>query len=617
MCGICGFSGPADSRLLSHMLARMDHRGPDDQGTFVDRRGNINLGMVRLSIIDVAGGHQPMSNETDDVHVVFNGEIFNHVELRKELEGKGHRFKTRSDTETIVHAYEEHGLEFPSKLNGMFAIAIWDMRSGTLIVVRDRFGVKPLFYSELPHGIVLGSEIKVLLCHPQVGRNLDYAGLSHYFALRNIPAPFTAYQDIRSLPPGHMLEWDGRTARVSRWYDLPTVSRWRDEDEELLVDRIDELLRDSVKLRLRSDVPYGAYLSGGIDSSTVVAIMSEFSPAPVKTFNLSFADSPEFKKDAYFARRVAQRYSSDHHEYAMSWKELQRDMPEVITHLDQPFAGVISSFWLSRFMRKHVTVALSGDGADDTFGSYGHHRLVAPIASVQRARRDHLPSDAVDYGMFEGREKFVQDLAGYRPWEWRLRYAAFMESEKHDLFSESGKELMGGHSTVEFLKGLYEQSDASADDLNRMLYLDIKTLLPNEILYFNDMLSMAHSLEVRTPFLDYRLVDLACTIPGSLKIRSQVLKYVLRRVASRYLPQEILDRPKEGFVLPKNTWLREGMAPALRGVLSPERLSAHGLFNCSYVEALLDGFLRGDESLTFRVWSLMVFQLWYESYART
>jgi asparagine synthase (glutamine-hydrolysing) len=598
--------------MTKRMLDRIRHRGPDDDGEYSNDQ--VHLGMVRLSIIDLSGGHQPLTNEDGTIWVVFNGEIFNYIELRQELEQKGHTFKTSSDTETIVHGFEEYGPAFAHKLNGMFTIALWDSRDESLYLYRDRYGVKPLFYSTVSQPLVFGSEIKTLLCHPGISREIDYEALNHYLSLRNIPAPFTIYRDIRALLPGEMLTWNSREgARVSRWYELPTAIKFGEHDEDSLVDRIDELLRDAVRLRLRSDVSYGAYLSGGIDSSTVVAITSEYSSQPVKTFTLAFADSPEHKRDAYYARQVAERYGTEHHECVMGWTDLQNELPSVISHLDQPFAGVISSYWLSRFMKQYVTVALSGDGADDMFASYGHHRLVAPLAQLKANSNGHAHGP-VDLSFFKGREDFVSSLSQYDPWEWRLAYGAFMEHEKARLLTTQGRELMRPCQTAEFLKSVYQRCNVDADELNKMLYLDINTLLPNEILYFNDMLSMAHSMEVRTPFLDYRLAELACSIPGSLKIRQGKLKYILRRVAARYVPQEILDRPKEGFVLPKNTWLREGMSGLLDDVLSPERLSIHGYFNYEYIASLIGSFRKGDDALTFKIWTLLVFQLWYEEH---
>jgi len=610
MCGIAGYIGREIHGLMPRMLDLIRHRGPDDDGVYNDEK--IHLGMVRLSIIDLSGGHQPITNEDSSIHVVFNGEIFNYLELKAELEAKGHHFKTNSDTETIVHAYEEYGSSFAHKLNGMFAIAIWDTRNQTLLVYRDRFGVKPLFYSALNGSLVFGSEIKTVLAHPAVGGELDHEALSHYLSLRNVPAPFTIYRNIRALLPGQMLTWTAEQGvEVARWYHLSTSVKWNDEDENVLIERIDEILRDAVRLRLRSDVKYGAYLSGGIDSSTVVAITSEYSPSPVKTFTLTFADSPEHKRDAYYARLIAERYSTEHHECVMSSSDLQNELSAVIRHLDQPFAGVISSFWLSRFMKQYVTVALSGDGADDMFASYGHHRLVWPLSQMRNS------SPNVDLSFFKGREDFVRSLGQYPPWKWRLAYGAFMEQEKARLLSPIGHELLMSYDTSKFLQEIYERCDPEADELNKMLHLDINTLLPNEILYFNDMLSMAHSMEVRTPFLDFRLVELACSIPGSLKIRDGKLKYILRKVAARYVPREILDRPKEGFVLPKNTWLRAELSRLIDDVLSEERLSLHGYFNRDYITTLVSNFINGDDALTFKIWTLIIFQLWYEEHLRT
>ena len=611
MCGIYGFTGESKPEIMSRMRAVLKHRGPDDEGEYHDQR--THLGMVRLSIIDRAGGHQPMSNEGGSLWVVFNGEIYNYIELREELKAKGHSFKTQSDTETIVRGFEEYGTELFHKLNGMFAIAIWDRRQRKLFLIRDRYGEKPLFYAALSNDLVFGSEIKGLLCHPHVNREIDYEALSHFLSLRNIPAPLTVYKGVRSLPAGHMLTWTPEEIQLSRWYRLPMMTRRKEGDEDRLVEEIDSLLHDSVRLRLRSDVGYGAFLSGGMDSSTVVALMTRYSDRPLQTFSLAYQDDPAHKKDARFAQRVADRYGTEHHEYRMGWRELQEELPAVIRHLDQPFAGVLSSFWLSRFMRPHVTVALSGDGADDIFASYGHHRLVGPIASVRRQQQTGQPLGEADYGYFENQKDWVRELAELPPWQWRLAYAAFMETEKEGLLSNKGRELMGGRRTSDFLRDIYERCDAREDELNKMLYLDIHTLLPNEILYYNDMLSMAHSLEVRAPFLDFRLVELACSIPGSLKIRNMTLKYILRKAAGRYLPDEVVQRPKEGFVLPKNTWLREGMRPWVREVLSAERLALHGFFNHEYVSGLLERFLAGEEQATFRIWTLLVLQIWYES----
>jgi asparagine synthase (glutamine-hydrolysing) len=612
MCGISGFTGPDMPGLLGRMLDSIRHRGPDEDGTY--RGENVSLGMVRLSIIDVAGGHQPMANSDGSIVVVFNGEIYNYVELRQELEAKGYVFRTASDTETLVHGYQEYGISFLHKLNGMFAIALWDARKKSLFVIRDRLGVKPLFYALHGKDVCFGSEIKAVLHHPRVSRQVKHEAVSQYLSLRYVPPPNTIYKDVRSLPPGHLLIWSPLGTKIERWYQLPMQTRYGDDDEERLVTELDDLLRESVKLRMRSDVQFGAYLSGGIDSSMVVAIMSEFSPQPIKTFSLAFADTPAHKQDAHFARMVADRYRTDHHEFKMAWTDLRDELPAVLAHLDQPFAGVISSYWLTRYMRKHVTVALSGDGADDAFGSYGHHRLVWPIQAAQAALREGANLDDGALGFFRGRGEFVERLARMDPWDWRLFYAGFPEDEKAELLSPMAPPECRRRAGADYLRLKYQETGPEVDPLNRMLYLDLMTLLPNEVLYYADILSMAHGLEARSPFLDYRIVELACSIPGSLKIKGTTLKYILRQVAARYLPKAILERPKEGFVLPNNTWLREGLAPFVRAYLSAPHLNNHGFFNQAYVDSLTHRFLAGDESLTFRVWSLLVFQIWYEQH---
>lgn len=595
MCGICGFTGAADRALLDGMVASIRHRGPDDLGTFAD--GAVNLGMSRLSIIDLSSGRQPQSNEDGTIHVVFNGEIYNYKELRRDLQAFGHTFKTESDTEVILHAYEEYGDDFPHRLNGMFAIALWAPKRSRLLLIRDRLGVKPLFYAHVNGRLTFGSEIKAILKDPGVPRHVDPEALSHYLCLRNIPAPLTIYRDVRNLPPGHLLEWTPSGIRTRAYWRLRYHPREWDEAE--LVARMDELLIDATRLRMRSDVPVGAYLSGGLDSSLCVALMGRFHHERIRTFSMGYEDQPSHKKDPYFARMVAEQYGTEHHELTMRWQELPERLIEVVHHLDQPFGGVLTSFFLTEKVRPFVKVVLSGDGADDQFASYGHHRLVWPIEEAKAGRVDGVP-------------EMARKLAGLPAWEWRLRWGAFMEEEKRSLLSPESDRLLAPHSTPEFMRLVYESTPATVDPLNRMLALDVQTLLPNEVLYYSDLLSMAHGLEVRSPFLDYRVAELGATIPGTLKIRNGTLKYILKRVGEKYLPSEILTRPKEGFVLPANTWLAAGMKPYLEECLSATRLARHGLFDAKVVGDLVRRFSDGDESLTFRLWTLLMFQLWFE-----
>lgn len=612
MCGIAGYAAGHGPQVLEAMLDLIAHRGPDDRGSSHPSDG-VRLGMTRLAIIDLKTGRQPMSDASGDVTVVFNGEIYNYIELRRSFEAQGRVFATQSDTETILHAYQVYGEDFAHQLNGMFAIAIWDRRLRKLVLTRDRFGVKPLFYSQLGSELAFASEIKALKPFPGICWEQDRHALSNYLSLRHIPAPWTAYQGVRAMEPGEQMVWESGRTRRRRWYQLP-VPAPSDVvlDENRLIDELDGLLRDSVRIRMRSDVSYGAYLSGGIDSSTVTAIMSEFSSKPVKTFSLAYRDTPAHKKDALYARQIAERYGTEHREWAMDWPDFKSDFSTVMDQLDQPFAGVIASYWLSRHMAGFVKTALSGDGADDVFGSYGHHRLVWPLEALKKAKAEgRVPADE-DFGFFKDRKDFVRSFEGLEPWQWRLGYAAFLDSERDALLTPRGRDYFGAATGSDYLKDLYLQTDAGIDPLNRLLALDVKTLLPNEILYFNDLLSMAHSLEVRTPFLDYRIVEFAFRLPGTLKIRNGILKYLLRKTAARYLPAEVLERPKEGFVLPNNTWFRGPMSAVLKERLSPDRLKKDGFFDPAYVDRLVGDFMAGDDAVTFKLYTLYVFEHWRE-----
>ncbi len=610
MCGIAGFTGAHGPDVIEKMLDLISHRGPDGRGSCEPADG-VRLGMTRLAIIDLETGQQPMSDSAGSVTVVFNGEIYNFRELRKTFEDMGRIFKTQSDTETILHAYQVYGEDFANHLNGMFAIAIWDHRKRRLVLTRDRFGVKPLFYSLRGKDLSFASEIKALRPIPGISWERDREALSYYLSLRHIPAPWTAYAGVRAMEPGEQMVWENGTLRHRRWYRLPVPeSSASISDEARLVDELDGLVRDSVRIRMRSDVPYGAYLSGGIDSSMITAIMSELSGRPVRTFNLTYVNAPSHKRDAEFARMVAARYGTEHHEWAMDWTDLKRDFGAVMRQLDQPFAGVVSSYWLSARMSSHVKTALSGDGADEVFGSYGHHRLVGALEAHRLAAAEGRAPSEADYGFFKDRKDFVDSMRGLRPAQWRLAYAAFTDEEMNELLTKKGRDYFGPKTGSSYLEGLYGETSTAVDPLNRMLAMDVKTLLPNEILYFNDILSMAHGLEVRTPFLDYRIAEFAFKLPGSLKIRGGVLKYLLRKTAGRYLPKEILDRPKEGFVTPNNTWLRGPLSSDLSMRLNGIARSDQGLFESGYIDRLVRRFMSGDDSVTFKIWTLFVLQYW-------
>lgn len=618
MCGICGFTGKPDETILRKMTDSILHRGPDEDGFYYD--GKINLGMRRLSIIDLTTGHQPIHNEDKTLWTVFNGEIYNFHELRKDLTEKGHRFYTdHSDTETIVHLYEEYGDDFPHKINGMFAIALWDKKAEKLFLIRDRMGVKPLFYTVIGSALIFGSEIKAILAHPAYRREMNYEAVYHYFTFKNIPAPLTAFNGIYSLMPGEMLTFSSGKSAKNRWWKV-RFNEKKDCNETETREKIFSLLEDATRLRMISDVPFGAYLSGGVDSSSIVALMTRFTDKPVKTFSLGYEDELKNKEaDLYYARKVSDAYKTEHHEYIMSYKELLDDIEDVIGAFDQPFSGTISTFFLSKLIRKHVKVALSGDGADEIFGSYLSHRIAQPMYHFTRLY-DKVKSGALSVDekkLFAPCDmKFLKELydksAGDET-KWRYNLYLFTDAEKSDLLSGKFKSMLNNTSTFNLMRKNFEGL-TSKDPLNRILEMEWNTQLADQVLAFVDFLSMAHSVEIRSPFLDYRLVEFAATIPGNMKIRNGNVKDILKKTVEPLLPHGITKRPKEGFVLPVFDWMVEKMKAYSMDMLSGERLKKHGLLNVQAVKDIIKRYDSGDRSYAGRIWNLMMFQVWWDKY---
>lgn len=616
MCGICGFVGEGSPAVLGRMVESLRHRGPDGDGTWT--AANVGLGMRRLAIIDPRDGKQPVFSEDGDIVAVFNGEIYNHGELRAALETRGHRFHTdHSDSEIIPHLYQEYGIDFPKKINGMFAIAIWDSRARRLILARDHVGIKPLYYSHGSSGTVFGSEPKAILLHPKVSSDPDFSAIHHYFTLKNIPAPSSAFRDIRQLPPGSLAVIEGGCLAERRWWK-PTFKVDLRMTEQDMADHIRALLTDSINLQLSADVPIGAYLSGGLDSSSVVALMAGSVGTAIKTFTLVYPAASSGKAaDRLFARRISERYGTDHHELAIEPDHLIDDIEPVLAAFDEPFSGVISTFFLTRLMRRHITVALSGDGADELFGSYLAHRLAQPMAAVLNAPSllgEETAEASLLLSPFANDRERLRELArAGSEAGWRFSLFLADEMEKRALYTPAMRDAVAASSTFRLIQERLAEIPTD-DPLNRILELDAATLLPDQVLAFVDRLSMAHGLEVRPPFLDPRLVEFAAGLPGHVKIRNGRVKHILKEAMRGVLPDDLIDRPKEGFVMPINDWMGERLRPFVTDVLKPERLAVHGLLDPDAVGALHARFAAGETRLNVRLWNILCFQLWWEGH---
>jgi asparagine synthase (glutamine-hydrolysing) len=593
------------------------HRGPDEAGHW--ESGDISLGIRRLAIVDLETGQQPIFNEDYTIGVVFNGEIYNYPELQAELRAQGHSFRTdHSDTEVLVHLYEQNGDEFLHKLNGMFAIAIWDIPHRRLLLARDRAGIKPLFFARAGGRLIFASEIKSILQHPAVSREPDYAALSHYLSLKNIPAPWSAFRGIEQLGPGRLAVFEGGALTQRSWWRPIFAENARLEEAEAAAG-VRDLLEDAVRLQMRADVPFGAYLSGGVDSSSVVALMARIGGRPVQTFSLVYSDELNNKAaDRECARLVARELGTDHHEYVLGFQEVADSTDAVLDAFDEPFSGVTSTYFVTRLIARHVKVALSGDGADELFGSYLAHRLAQPLHHFARlgdkAPGSLTPEEARLLAPYAGNIAYLSAVFG-RGGEVDRRASLYLwsDSEKKELLSAKMLALSGGVETRDLVAKRYAEAQTT-DPLNRALYCDFVTLLPDQVLAFVDRLSMAHSVEVRPPFLDHRLIEFAAKIPGAFKIRDGREKHILKEAVRGLIPRSVIDRRKEGFVLPMDHWLLNNLRERVEATLAPQRLAAHGLIRPEKVRAILDVHYARAANHGPRIWNLMMFQLWWEKF---
>ena len=633
MCGICGkidLSGREVSvDLLKNMCDAFSYRGPNDEGLFVS--GSLGLGHRRLSIIDLSpAGHQPMCNEDESIWLVYNGEIYEFERMRHHLQSLGHKLKSRTDSETIIHLYEEEGVDCLKHLNGMFAFGLWDERRKRLWLARDRLGIKPLVYYWDGRRLIFASEIKAILCDPDVSREIDPEALDLYLTLNYIPAPWTIFRNIRKLLPGHFLLLEKGTLTTERYWDLRGREDLHQETpaEDLYERkaRLRTLLEESVKRRLIADVPLGAFLSGGVDSSIIVALMSRHSTKPVKTFSIGYKDLPSFDETAY-ALEVATFNHTDHHEFKLGYKDILDAFPTVLENLDEPFAdsSAVPTYIVSRETRNHVTVALSGDGGDELFAGYRMYLgeywsgtyskipnfvrqgLIAPLIQALPDARDKPHLEKIRRA-----KKFLRGMSQSFP----SRFCGWREIFPFALRRELLKVPRPGN----FYLGLVQDSvarkqDAFAEDtINLMLYLDVQGLLPGDMLTKVDRMSMVNSLEVRVPFLDYPFVEHVFTLDGKTKLRATGGKRILLEAFRDLLPPSIRQRPKWGFEMPIGAWLRKELRFLIDDYLDEARIKRQDFFEYETVKKLITKHMKQQEDTSWLLWNLIVFQHWYGRY---
>jgi asparagine synthase (glutamine-hydrolysing) len=623
MCGISGVvyrdpAHPVDQELLRRVTTVISHRGPDADGFFWG--AGAGLGHRRLSIIDLSTGDQPIYNEDRSKVVVFNGEIYNFQELRADLVARGHRFATASDTEVLVHGWEEYGDQFVARLRGMFAIALWDIRNRRLLLARDRVGKKPLYYTQDGERLLFGSELKALMTDPSVKRALNVEALDDYLSFGAVPAPRTIYQNVQQVPPAHYLIWEqGRTRSVEYWdvtyRDLPA----RSEDECL--EQFDTIFTEAVRLRLISDVPLGAFLSGGVDSTAVVATMASLLDRPVATTTVTFGERAF--NEAPHARTVAEALGTDHQEVVVQPRAVDI-LPKLVWHLDEPFAdsSAIPSYYVSEAARRRVTVALSGDGGDEVFAGYQwryglnllearlrgwlprpvRRGIVGPLAAIW-PKADRLPRPL--------RWKFLLRNLSLDPEQAYFHdMSLFTPADKQALLTDGFRRGLNGYDPFTAFRSHFDRV-RGLDHLRRILYVDLKTWLPNDILVKMDRMAMANSLEVRSPLLDHHVIEFAAGLPSEMKYHGRTSKYLLKRFAERRVPPSVIHRPKMGFSIPLAAWLRGELRPMGEDLLLSDRALGRSYFRAETIRGMWDRHQRGERNHSHHLWALMVLELWH------
>jgi asparagine synthase (glutamine-hydrolysing) len=626
MCGITGklHFDPAhsvDETPIRRMNGPLHHRGPDDEGVWT--AGPVGLGQCRLSIIDLSPtGHQPMSNEDGSVWITYNGETYNHLDLRADLERRGHCYRSTSDTETILHLYEEYGRDCVKHMRGMFVFALWDKQRRRLLLARDRFGQKPLVYAETADGLIFASEIKALLQDPAISREVDEVALHHYLTYGYVPTPQTAFRHIRKLPPASTLVWEDGRISVERYWTLrytPKLEIGEDEAAEQLL----ALLRQATRLRLMSEVPLGAFLSGGIDSSAVVALMAEAMSEPVKTFSIGFDD--QTFNELHYARQVAGRYGTDHHEFTVTPDALAT-LPELVWAYGEPYAdsSALPTYYVARETRRYVTVALNGDGGDEAFAGYERYlaaRLAAHYERIPRWLREgivaplarRLPESTRRRDILRHFKRFVLAM-GDSPERRYARWIILLDNPaKERLYTPEFRARMVEVDSLSLLEQAYTAAD-SADFLERTLFVDVHTYLPDDLLVKVDVATMIHSLEGRSPFLDHELAEFVARLPVNYKLRGRTSKYILKRALRDHLPGSILHRGKQGFALPVGRWFRHELRQVAYDVLLDSTTLARCIFDGQAIRTMLDEHTSGRANHWPRIWELLMLELWFRTY---
>ena len=625
MCGIAGFvnkkSGGVDGALLEKMNAAIAHRGPDDDGFFVD--GNAALGMRRLSIIDVAGGHQPIHNHDKTKWIVFNGEIYNFQEVREDLEKRGHVFYTRSDTETVIHLYDEFGESGVDRLRGMFAFAIWDTIEKTLFLARDRIGKKPLLYSHRPNGdLIFGSEFQALLQHPDVSREVDQEAIDSYLSYLCVPAPLTAFKSIRKLEPGHWLRWKNGAVETKRYWQ-PDFSKKIKIGEDEAIEETTRLLREATTMRLISEVPLGAFLSGGVDSSVVVALMAEASSTPVKTFSIGFEE--EDFSELKYARRVAEHVGAEYNEFIVRPNALDV-LPVLVDHYGEPYAdsSSIPTYYVAKETRKHVTVALNGDGGDESFAGYERYAAMKLAERYQRIpsfiRKPFiektlalLPSSELKRSRIRDAKRFVRAAELSKTDRYFRWVTAFDQPAKKEIYTDEFASSVSGLRASRILDQWFWKANGSGI-LDASLLTDQMTYLPNDLLVKVDIATMANSLEARSPFLDHKVIEFAASLPAGMKMSGLQTKSLLKKVAARLVPREVIYRRKMGFGVPIGKWFRGEMKDFVRQVLLSERAMGRGIIKPEVLKRYVDEHVNAERDHSFQLWAFLMLELWYQRF---